>query len=274
MATNSLTETMRAEWRAKWVDERMSELNAAKSGAENTGPAWEPNVVAAWARFDAKQRREWHAWPRLRWAGAVSGALSIALLMLMLPAGRALAHKCLECSVAAWQYTISVRGSEWAPGLVPVEQRKAAPDFNLQDASGSNVSLSSLKGKVVLLNFWATWCEGCQVEIPWFIQFQKKFQQQGLVVVGVSMDDDGWKAVRPWIQEKGVNYPIVIGSKQLSDDYAVSGMPQTVLIDRDGKIACVESGLVKRVATEKRIRALLTDFSLHVNYPYLKSEAK
>ena len=63
------------------------------------------------------------------------------------------------------------------------------------------------------MNFWATWCHGCQLEIPWYIEFQKKYEKQGLVIIGISMDEDAWKSVRPWLAEKQVNYPIVIGNQ-------------------------------------------------------------
>lgn len=248
------------ESQASWVDGRL--------GALEPGEKWEPNAAAALARFKSQRERE--KWPIGRWALGVAGAVCVALcLLVLLPSARAIAHRCLECSVAVWQYTFSVSSSESpaevaSTGLVAAEERKAAPDFNLVDASGANVSLASLRGKVVLLNFWATWCEGCQVEIPWFIQFQKKYAAQGLTVVGVSMDDDGWKAVKPWIREKSVNYPIVVGNKQIADQYAFSGMPHTVLIDREGRIADVQLGVVKRIATDKKIRGLLGDLHMEL----------
>src|ERR1700741_713914 len=90
---------------------------------------------------------------------------------------------------------------------------QTAPDFVLTDSIGSNVKLSNYKGKVVLLDFWATWCGGCKVEIPWFMEFENKYQGSGLSVIGVSMDEDGWKAVKPFIEQKKLNYPVVIGDE-------------------------------------------------------------
>jgi peroxiredoxin len=136
--------------------------------------------------------------------------------------------------------------------------RSPAPDFNLKDASGKDVKLADLKGKVVLVNFWATWCEGCQVEIPWFVEFQKEYASRGLVVVGISLDDDGWKSVKPWIKEKKVNYPIVIGNEGLGKQYGLgAGMPLTVLVDREGRIADVHTGIVEKTATQQKITELL-----------------
>ncbi len=119
------------------------------------------------------------------------------------------------------------------------------------------MKLSDYRGKVVLLNFWATWCNSCKQEIPWFMQFESKYKESGLTVLGVSMDDDGWKAVRPFLQEKKLNYPVVIGSESLGKLYGLNAMPRTVLIDREGKIALAYEGVVNREGCEKEIQALL-----------------
>jgi peroxiredoxin len=131
----------------------------------------------------------------------------------------------------------------------------------LKDANGKDVKLTDLKGKVVLVNFWATWCESCQVEIPWLVEFQKEYDARGLVVIGISMDDHGWKSVRPWLKEKKVNYPIVIGKEALGKQYGLDGMPLTALVDREGRIADVHPGLVDKAATQQKIRALLQESS-------------
>src|ERR1700741_756615 len=78
--------------------------------------------------------------------------------------------------------------------LAPAAQRQAAPDFPLADANEKPITLSAYKGNVVLLDFWATWCGGCKQEIPWYVEFDEKYKRQGLAVIGVSMDEDGWKA--------------------------------------------------------------------------------
>jgi peroxiredoxin len=126
------------------------------------------------------------------------------------------------------------------------DARKPAPNFNLNDSNGAPIKLSDYKGKVVLLNFWATWCHGCGLEIPWFIEFQDEFKNKGLIVVGVSMDDDGWKSVKPYMLEKKVNYTMVLGDKKMGDLYGLPGMPMTLLIDRDGKIANTCLGVVDK----------------------------
>ena len=135
--------------------------------------------------------------------------------------------------------------------------RKTAPDFALSDAKGAPIRLSDYKGKVVLLDFWATWCHGCNIEIPWYMEFQQKYKDKGLSVIGVAMDDDGWKSVRPFSDEKKINYMIVVGNEGLAKEYGVDNLPVTLLIDRDGKIAASHSGMVEKEAFEKEIQALL-----------------
>src|SRR4030095_14015232 len=100
--------------------------------------------------------------------------------------------------------------------------RKTAPDLSVTDTNGKRVSLSSLKGKVVLLDFWATWCTGCKEEMPWFMDFQKKYGQRGLASVGVALDEEGWLKVRPYLAEHPINYPIVIADAPFANKYGVT----------------------------------------------------
>jgi peroxiredoxin len=143
--------------------------------------------------------------------------------------------------------------------LTAVNSRKIASDFTLSDSKGASVKLSDYKGQVVLLDFWATWCGGCKVEIPWYMEFQNKYRASGLSVIGVSMDDDGWKSVKPFLEKQPVNYPIVIGNPELAKRYMVDAMPMTLLIDREGKIADSHVGMVDKGAFESEIQVLLQD---------------
>jgi peroxiredoxin len=119
-----------------------------------------------------------------------------------------------------------------------VGNRKPAPDFTLKDASGNSVKLSDFRGKVVLLNFWATWCGPCALEIPWFIEFQQQMKSRGLEVVGVSMDEEGWSVIKPFIAEHKVNYHVLLGDDSVSQLYGgVDSLPTTFIIDREGRIA-------------------------------------
>ena len=136
---------------------------------------------------------------------------------------------------------------------------KTAPDFTLEDAEATPVTLGDFKGKVVLLNFWATWCEPCQTEVPWFIEFQKEWKARGFTVIGVSMDEDGWESVKPWIAERDVNYPIVVVNEYVRRLYGgIDVLPTTLIIGRDGKVAFMHSSLIPREQYEREIVQLLT----------------
>jgi len=124
------------------------------------------------------------------------------------------------------------------------KERKAAPDFALKDADGKTVHLSDYKGKVVLLDFWATWCAPCKIEIPWFMEFEQQYKDKGFAVLGVSMDEDGWTVVKPYLQQLKINYRIVLGNDKVGDAYGgVDSLPTTLLIDRQGRIAATHVGL-------------------------------
>lgn len=121
---------------------------------------------------------------------------------------------------------------------------KPTPAFTLKDADGQVVRAADYKGKVVLLDFWATWCGPCKVEIPWFIEFERQFKDQGFAVVGVSMDEDGWNAIKPYVQNMKMNYRILLGNDDVSTAYGgLDALPTTLLIDRQGKIASVHEGV-------------------------------
>jgi cytochrome c biogenesis protein CcmG/thiol:disulfide interchange protein DsbE len=140
----------------------------------------------------------------------------------------------------------------------PVESRKTAPEFTLKDADGKPVKLSDYKGKAVLLNFWATWCGPCKVEIPWFVEFEQKFKDKGFAVIGVAMDEEGWEVVKPYITDKKVNYRVLMGDDSMAQLYGgVDSLPTTFLLDQNGKIANVHVGLVSKSEYENDINALL-----------------
>ncbi len=140
----------------------------------------------------------------------------------------------------------------------PTKDRKKAPEFKLKDADGKVVSLAEYKGKAVLLNFWATWCGPCKVEIPWFVEFEQKFKDKGFAVLGVAMDEEGWEIIKPYIIDKKVNYRILAGDDSTAQLYGgVDSLPTTFLIDKNGMIAGVHVGLVSKSEYEKDILALL-----------------
>ena len=145
--------------------------------------------------------------------------------------------------------------------------KPAAPEVSFKDLDGKDVTLASYKGKVVILNFWATWCDPCREEIPWFIEFQQKYADKGFTLLGVAMDEEGKPVVQPFVQTtpfnvnghpNTMNYPIVIGNDDIAEKFGgLLGLPTTIVISRDGKIQKKYIGSVDKAALEKDIQALL-----------------
>lgn len=143
----------------------------------------------------------------------------------------------------------------------------ASPDFTLKDLDDRDVSLSKFRGKVVLVNFWATWCGPCKIEIPWLVDLQNKYATRGFTVLGVAMDDDGKSAVVPFVEKErfkvngtphSMNYPIVLGNDATADRFGgLVGLPTSVLISRDGRAVKRVDGLVSYDEIEKAIQSQL-----------------
>ena len=160
--------------------------------------------------------------------------------------------------------SITTQASNAAEGVRAVravlkseKDRKPAPKFDLKDASGKSVKVSDYRGKVLLLNFWATWCGGCKVEIPWFQEFETSLGPRQFAVVGVSVDEEGWAAVKPYVEKTRVTYRMVLADKSTPEGYAVTSMPATFIIDRKGRIAATYIGLVDRSDIEANIKTVL-----------------
>lgn len=138
------------------------------------------------------------------------------------------------------------------------KKRGPVLDFALKDSTGKTVKLSDYRGKVVLVNFWATWCGPCKIEIPWFVDFQKRFSQSDFEVLGVSMDEDGWDSVRPYMTAHQFNYPVVIGGDTIDRQFGgVDDLPTSFLVDREGAIAKKHVGLISKSSWEDEITTLL-----------------
>ena len=221
-----------------WVDECMSKLGP--------GEEFQPDVTRALARF--ARRRAFP--PARRWA---LGAAAVAVLvsgMLAFPAPRVLASRCVDACESFF-------GGKPA---VSFDMLKAqpAPDFAVNDSTGAPIRLSDYRGKVVLLNFWATWCGPCKTEIPWFIEFEQAYQDQRFAVIGISLDDDGWKSVRPYIDARKWNYRVGVDDGTIAPKYGgVDSLPETIMIDREGRIVSRHVGLVSKQTYESEIAALL-----------------
>ena len=159
-------------------------------------------------------------------------------------------------AVGAIFFNIHLFGQS-APGAAG--QTAVAPEWSLKDANGNMVRSSDFKGKVVILDFWATWCGPCRAEIPTFIDLQRQYGPQGLVVVGVSVDgQDGAGVVKPVAQELGMNYPVVLADEATQAAFGgIDAIPTTFIIDREGRIVKEHVGLTDKDEFENEIKPLL-----------------
>lgn len=133
-----------------------------------------------------------------------------------------------------------------------------APDFTLTSLEGKTIRLSDYRGKAILLNFWATWCPPCKIEMPWFVELQKQYGPAGLQVLGVAMDDGSPGDIAAFAKEMGVNYPVLIGKEEVGDAYGgVAYLPVTFFIDRNGKVVDKAVGLKGRGDIEDSVKKIL-----------------
>ncbi len=243
----------------RWVDNRLATLSP--------GGAWQPDVGRGLSRL--RQKRERVAGGQRRWAWIAAGVVATCISLMAAPGTRAFAQRCVSACVGQSSWISRFLGNPsfgnpWgaAPGVAYVkpEARKMAPDFTLNDASGKAVTLSEYRGKVVLLNFWATWCAPCKVEVPWFVEFQRTHGNDRFAVIGVSLDEDGWTSVRPYVEERSVNYPILIGNDNIAQLYdGLQVLPTTLIIDKSGRIAAIHVGLCNKSEYEGDIQAILNE---------------
>jgi len=185
----------------------------------------------------------------IRWAIAAVGALALALLTL---------NATPEWGFHRDEASAAATGTP-ATYACPAAAKPANLNFTLKDINNTEVPLASLKGKVVLLDFWATWCGPCKIEIPWFIEFQQKYGKDGLQVVGVSVDDTIDK-LKPYVAQMKMNYLVLQGldHDDLQDAFGpIFGIPVTVLISRDGRMCTKHTGLSSKDAFEHEIKSLL-----------------
>jgi len=239
----------------EWVEDRLARLNPEDD--------WKPQASTALARLEGRRHQERFIgqWPRI-----ISVAAIVAIGVLMFPAPRAFAQRVIAPCVAACENLVM------SPSDFRIERLIwgvhnwlgiAPPDFELTDSAGVNFRLSNSQGKVILLNFWATWCRPCKEEIPWFVEFQRTYGDKGFVVIGVSMDEGGWRAVRPVMEAQKINYRVAIGDSELAQKYGgLESLPQNMLIDRKGRLLVKHVGITSKSQYEREIvRALWSQLS-------------
>ena len=166
-------------------------------------------------------------------------------------------------AVAVWQRLVPHVPVAYAHSKVDTAMQapRQAPDFELKDINGVTHKLSDYKGKVVVLNFWATWCPPCKKEIPDFIELQKQYEAQGVQFIGIAMDDEGLDKVKPWVASHNVQYPILIPDlpdKKVASNFGeMSSIPVTYFIDRKGMIRQTYIGMRTRPVFEKDLLPLV-----------------
>ncbi len=173
-----------------------------------------------------------------------------------------LASACLVAVVMAVLTVVSCRQRiETTEADHPALVGRTAPAFALTDLSGKTVRLADFKGKIILLDFWATWCVPCREETPQFIELQRQYAEKGFTLLGIALDEEGAVVVKPFAQQLGINYPVVIGNTQVSAAYGgIQALPTAFLIGRDGRILHAFVGDRAGADFERAIRsALLRD---------------
>ncbi len=144
--------------------------------------------------------------------------------------------------------------------LIPTKMNgKPAPEFTLETLDGKKMTLADLRGKVIVLNFWATWCTPCKVEMPWLIDFQKQYASQGVQIVGIAEDDSGKEKISAFAREMQVNYPILLDEGDVADKYGnIENLPTTFYISRTGTIVESASGIAGKPDIDAAIQKALS----------------
>jgi peroxiredoxin len=185
---------------------------------------------------------------QIRWVAAALGAVTLAVLTTTLP--------------ARWERQVK----RPAAAGCPTDAKLANLDFTMKDTNGKDVRLSDYKGKVILLDFWATWCGPCKYEIPIFVALQEQYGKDGLQVIGVSVDDTLEK-IEPFVKHFAMNYPVLqgLGHDDVQDAYGpMFAMPINVVISRDGKICAKHLGVPPKSANEPLEKTVRDTFEAEI----------
>jgi len=161
---------------------------------------------------------------------------------------------CSSCGVR----TEKEETGESKQGVITEKEWGDAPDFTLPQLGGDSLTLSDFKGKVIILNFWATWCPPCRMEIPDFVALYEKYREEGLLVIGVNLDGGDTRVVKQFSEKYSINYPVVLGNDDVSQSYgAIRAIPATFIIGKDGNIREKYIGYQSRATFEEAVKRLL-----------------
>jgi len=243
-------------------EQEVDRMIAERFSAFQPGQEWQPDTRRGLAML--RQRRSAAKGRRTRWAMAAAATAAVCVPIMAFPMTRAFAGRCVSACVQETgvmrEFLLGRAAPVAADGFARPGDRRPAPNFSLTDAAGRQVKLSEFRGKVVLLNFWATWCAPCTKEIPWFVEMQQSHGERGFSVIGVSMDEGGWAAVTPFVKAKGVNYPVVIGNDEMARDFGgVTSLPMSIVIDRSGRVAALHAGICRKDEYESDINRVLNE---------------
>ena len=233
-----------------WVDDRLAALTP--------DPAWQPAAATHLGLVEARRAAARNR--RLKWAGAVIAATTICLSV---PVTRTFASRCLEACVSAtasvsqlWRADETEAG---VPRVVGLAIGDIAPDYVGVDRDGNAQRLSSRRGHGVVLNFWATWCAPCKIEVPLLNDLQSRLGPEGVEVIGVSIDETGWADVSRFISEHRIGYTVTLADAETIQAFGgVAQLPMTIVIDRSGRIVAKQIGLLTEGGgDDRRIERLL-----------------
>ncbi len=224
----------------RWTETQLAQLDRHDG--------WKPDANQALTRWQQASRPGAHRGRKIALAGALVAVMSAGVLAF--PPAHTFAERCIAACVD--------QTNKLGAYLRGRPARLAAADFSLTDRSGHVVSLSAYRGQVVLINFWATWCSPCKREMPWLIEFQTKYKDRGFTVLGLSVDEDGWTSVAPYLDAAAINYPVAIATDEVTAGYGgITAVPMSFVIDRNGRVASTHLGLLNRDDVEAEIVSAL-----------------